>query len=153
MDYGPSGHNGLSCGTYKITKGFPGGSDGKESAWNAGDPVSIPGLGKSPGEGNGYPLQYSCLENSKDRRAWPATVSPWGHRVGHNWTINTFTLFTYSLDGRPQQAALMSEIQHPRLSLTPDLDSRKLVAEGYVWMWYRIWDETELSLAQGSLVW
>ena len=44
--------------------GFPGGSDGKVSAYNAGDPGSIPGLGRSPGEGNGNPLQYSCLENS-----------------------------------------------------------------------------------------
>ena len=42
---------------------FPGGSDGKESACNAEDPDSIPGLGRSPGEGNGNPLQYSCLEN------------------------------------------------------------------------------------------
>ena len=42
---------------------FPGGSDGKVSAYNAGDPGSIPGLGRSPGEGNGNPLQYSCLEN------------------------------------------------------------------------------------------
>ena len=48
---------------------FPGGSDGKESACNAGDTGLIPGLGKSPGEENGYPLQYSCLENSMDRRA------------------------------------------------------------------------------------
>ena len=46
--------------------GFPGGSDGKASACNVGDPGSIPGLGKSPGEGNGTPLQYSCLENSMD---------------------------------------------------------------------------------------
>ena len=53
---------------------FPGGSDGKESACNAGDPGSIPGLGKSPGEGNGYPLQHSCLENPKDRGAWWTTV-------------------------------------------------------------------------------
>ena len=53
---------------------FPGGSDGKESAYNAGDLGSIPGLGRSPGEGNGYPLQYSCLENCRDRGAWPATV-------------------------------------------------------------------------------
>jgi len=45
----------------------PGGSDGKESACNAGDPGLIPGLGRSPGEGKGYPLQYSCLENSMDR--------------------------------------------------------------------------------------
>ena len=46
---------------------FPGGSDGKESACNAGDLGSIPGSGKSPGEGNGYPLHYSCLENFMDR--------------------------------------------------------------------------------------
>ena len=50
--------------------GFPGGSDGKVSAYNAGDPGSIPGLGRSPGEGNGNPLQYFCLENSMVRWAW-----------------------------------------------------------------------------------
>ena len=54
--------------------GFPGGSNNKESACNVGDPGSIPGLGRSPGEGNGYPLQYSCLENPMDRRACQATV-------------------------------------------------------------------------------
>ena len=53
---------------------FPGGSDGKESACNAGDPGSISGLGRSPGEGNGNPLQSYCLENSTDRGAWQATV-------------------------------------------------------------------------------
>ena len=50
------------------------GSDGKESACNAGDAVSIPGSGRSPGEGNGNPFQYSCLENSMDRGTWQATV-------------------------------------------------------------------------------
>ena len=54
--------------------GFPGDSDGKESACNAGDLGSIPGSGRSPGEGNGYPLQYSCLENPMDRGPWQATV-------------------------------------------------------------------------------
>ena len=54
--------------------GFPGGSDGKEFVCNAGGPGSIPGLGRSPGEGNGNPFQYSCLENSMDRGAWWATV-------------------------------------------------------------------------------
>ena len=49
---------------------FPGGSEGKASACNAGDPGSIPGSGRSPGEGNGNPLQYSCLENPMDREAW-----------------------------------------------------------------------------------
>ena len=53
---------------------FPGGSDGKVSAYNAGDLGSIPESGRSPGEGNGNPLQYSCPENSMDRGAWQATV-------------------------------------------------------------------------------
>ena len=52
----------------------PGGSVGKESACNVGDSGSISGLGRSPGEGNGNPLQYYCLENSMDRGAWWATV-------------------------------------------------------------------------------
>ena len=61
---------------------FPCGSADKESACNVGDLGSIPGLGGSPGEGKGYPLQYSGLENSMD-------CSPWGHRVGDDWA--TFT--------------------------------------------------------------
>ena len=59
-----------------------GGSDGKESACYAGDPGSIPGSGRSPGEGNGDPLQYSCLENSMDRGPWQAT----DHGVTKNQT-------------------------------------------------------------------
>ena len=55
-------------------KGFPGGSDSKESACNAGDLGLIPGLERSPGEGNDDPLQYSCLENSMDRVACRAAV-------------------------------------------------------------------------------
>ena len=51
-----------------------GGLDDKESACNAGDLGLIPGLGRSPGEGDGYPLQYSCLENSMDRGAWQAII-------------------------------------------------------------------------------
>jgi len=56
------------------TLGFPGGSDSKEFACNEGDPRSIPGSGRSPGEDNGNPLQYSCLENSMDRGARQAIV-------------------------------------------------------------------------------
>ena len=56
--------------------GFPGGSDRKVSAYNAEDRGSIPGSGRSPGEGNGNPLQYSCLENPMDEGAW--TLCPWG---------------------------------------------------------------------------
>ena len=54
--------------------GFPVGSNGKESTCNAGDLGSILGLGRFPGEGNSYPLQYSCLDNSMERGAWQATV-------------------------------------------------------------------------------
>ena len=61
---------------------FPGGSNGKESACNAGDSGSIPGSGRSPGEGNGNPFQYSCPENSMDRGAWLATV----HEVPNSQT-------------------------------------------------------------------
>ena len=53
---------------------FPGDSDGKESACDAGGPDSVPESGRSPGEGNGYPPQYSCLENPIDRGAWRAEV-------------------------------------------------------------------------------
>ena len=66
-----------------ITKlGLPCGSDGKESACNAGGPGLIPGSGGYPGEGNGNPLQYSCLENTMDRGAWWAT----DHGTAKSWT-------------------------------------------------------------------
>ena len=69
-------------------KGFPGGSEVKASACNAGDLGSIPGLGRSPGEENGNPLQYSCLENPMDRGALWATV----HRVVKSRTrLSDFT--------------------------------------------------------------
>ena len=64
----------------------------KESACNVGDPGSIPGSGRFPGEGNGNPLQYSCLENTMDRGAWWATV----HGVTKSWTqLSTRTHTTY----------------------------------------------------------
>ena len=70
---------------------FPGGSEVKASTCNAGDLGSIPGSGRSPGEGNGNPLQYSCLENPMDRGAWWATV----HRVSKSRTrLSDFT-FTF----------------------------------------------------------
>ena len=64
----------LSFSPLLLEKGFLGGSDGKESACNSGDLGSIPRSGRSPGEGNGNPLQYSCLKNSMDRGIWWATV-------------------------------------------------------------------------------
>ena len=69
--------------TYKELKDFPGGSDSKEYTHNVGDMSSILGLGRSPGEGNGYPLQYSGLEKSIDRGAWQAK-SMGSQRVRHN---------------------------------------------------------------------
>ena len=65
------GHD-WATNTYLLTLsvGFPSGSNGKETVSNVGDPGSIPGSGRSPGEGNGKPLQYSCLENPMDRGAW-----------------------------------------------------------------------------------
>ena len=67
----------------QIIGGFPGSSDGKESASNAGDPDLTPGSGRSPGEGNGNPLQYSCLENSMD--------CPWSHNESDTteWLTHT----------------------------------------------------------------
>ena len=71
---------------------FPGGSDDKASVYNAGDLGSSPGLGRSPGEGKGNPLQYYCLENPMDRllpgkshgQRRLVGCSPWGRRVGHD---------------------------------------------------------------------
>ena len=63
--------------SYLLSPGFDRSSDGKKSAYNAGDLGSVPGSGRSPGEGNGNPLQYSCLENPMDRGAWQASV----HRI------------------------------------------------------------------------
>ena len=74
---------------------FPGSSAGKKSTCNAGDPGLIPGLEKSPGEGNGTPLQYSCLENHVDGGAWWAAVHG-VTRVGHNWATSlSLSLFNF----------------------------------------------------------
>ena len=70
---------------------FFGGSDGKESAWNAGDLGLIPGPGRSPGGGSAYPHQYSCLGNPMDRGAWLQFKG--SQRLGHDWVINTLTSF------------------------------------------------------------
>ena len=72
--------------------GFPGGSDSKESTCNVRDLGSIPGLGRSPKEGNGYPLQYSGLENSMDRGAWRAVV----HGVTESNMTEQLSLFIYT---------------------------------------------------------
>ena len=72
----------LFCIPPELVEGFPDGSDCKESACKAEDLGSILGYGRSPGEGNGNPLQYSCLENPMDRGAWWATI----HGATNSWT-------------------------------------------------------------------
>ena len=83
---------------YNNTEDFLGGSDGKESTCNAD---SIPGSGRSPGEGNGNPLQYSCLENFMDRRAWQTTYSPWDFKepdITEGLTLsNSINIYNYLL--------------------------------------------------------
>ena len=89
---------------------FPGGSDGKESACNSGDQGSILGSGKSHGEGNGNPLQYSCQENSMNRGAWWATV----HRVARSQTrLSNFT-FTFT----DLEIITLSEVSHTESDTT-----------------------------------
>ena len=88
--------------------GFPGGTDGKESVCIAGDPSLIPGLGRSPGEGNGNQLQYSCLENSMDRGAWQATSMEL-QRAGLNFYIYVCVYvytYTHTLTGEGNGTSL-----------------------------------------------
>ena len=87
---------------HSLPVGFPGGSDNKESACNAGDPGLNPGLGRSPGEGHDYPHQYSCLENSMERGAWQAQ-----QRAG---MIERLTLPCPWCSAAP--SALWTEVQH-----------------------------------------
>ena len=75
-----------------IVLGFPGGSAVKDLQANAGNMCSIAGLRRSPGEGNGNPLQYSCLQNPMGRGTWQATVMGW-QRVGHDLATKTTCLF------------------------------------------------------------
>ena len=100
------------------TVGFPGGWEGKEFGWNVGDLGSIPGSGRSPGEENGNPLQYSGLENSVDRGAWRATVHKL-QRVGHDWVTFTHTIrgLCWGLNKRRYErhpAQCLAQSGHPR---------------------------------------
>ena len=88
---------------FTLPRGFPGGSEVKASAYDEGNLGSIPGSGRSPGEGNGNPFQYSCLENPMDRGAWWATVhgvakslvgySPWVAKSQTRLSNITLTIF------------------------------------------------------------
>ena len=90
--------------------GFPGGSEVKASASNAGDPGLIPGLGRSPGEGNGNPLQYSCLENPMDGGAWKATVH-WGHKESDMTERLHFHFHFFQASILNQQRLLLTQAQ------------------------------------------
>ena len=84
---------------FPLSSSFSSGSDGKESACNAGDLGSVPGLGRFPGEGNGYPLQYSFWENPVDRGAWWAAV----HGVVKRWTqLSDYNLTFHEVPRRPR---------------------------------------------------
>ena len=86
--------------------GFPGGSEVKASAWNAGDPALIPESRRSPGEGNGNPLQYSCLENPMDGGAWKTAV----HGVAESRTrLSDFT-FTFHFHALEKEMATHSSV-------------------------------------------
>ena len=84
-----------------VFSGFPGGSDGKECTCGAGDMRSVLGSGRSPGEGNGYPLQYSCLENSIYGGAWWATVHGVAKTTKSRTRLSDFT-FTFTRPLSPQ---------------------------------------------------
>ena len=108
----------LSCSLLVV--GFPGGSDGEESAYSAGVPRLIPGSGSSPGEGNGYPHQYSGLENPVDRGPWWA-MSIASQRARHACATNIFTYFSH-FDGAVAQGCVemvskapLSIVQEERL--------------------------------------
>ena len=84
-----------------VVQDFPGGSDGKASVYSVRDLGSFPGLGRFPGEGNGNPFQYSCLEKPMDRGAWCRLLSMGSQRVRHDWatSLRWFTLdFWLQLD-------------------------------------------------------
>ena len=84
--------------------GFPGSSASEESAYNTGDPSSIPGSGRSSGKGSSYPLQYSCLENPHGQRSL-AGYSPWDHRVGHDWATKHSAEISQEMGGRDNRKA------------------------------------------------
>ena len=116
---------------------FPGGSDGKASVYNAGDPGSIPGLGRSPGEGNGNPLQYYCLENPTDRGA--STV----HGVTKGWTRlgdSTFTFYPYGCEkvshcGFDLHLLMISDFEHLFMCLLHTSPSEKCLFQWPVFNW------------------
>ena len=120
-------------------RGFPCGSDSKESVCSAGDPGSIPGLGRSPGGGNGNPLQYSCLENPMDRGACRATV----HGVTKSWTrlrnINNLRYAddtTLMAESEELKSLLMKmKERSEKVGLKLNIQKTKIMASGPITSW------------------
>ena len=107
--------------------GFPGGSDSKVSARNAGDPDSVSGLGRSPGEGNGNPVQYSCLENSSDRGAWLARVH--GFAESRTWLSNCHFSLSYRSRIYPSQLQTWQKSRERKISFIFSIKRRLALAE------------------------
>ena len=104
----------IRYGAHQTYKGLPGGSDGKESVCNVEDRGSIPGLGRSPGEGNGNPPQYSCLKNPMDRGAWRAIA----HRITKSWTqLRDYTFQTYKLRPLPSRPSFRNLLMNHTYTL------------------------------------
>ena len=109
---------------------FHGSSDGKGSAYNAGHPRSIPGSGRSPGEGNGNPLQYSCLENPMDGGAWEATVQ------GVTQSRTRLSDFTFTFSFLPEFhfkiethiLCVLSSLKSSKDPFYPQLDSLSFIS-------------------------
>ena len=114
---------------------FPGDSAGKESACNAGDLGSIPGLGRSPGEGNGYPLQYSALENSMD------CIVQGVQRVGHDWVTFTFPFHLFN--------TLLIQLS-VTCSYKQSYSLQVVLIENFIWA-LRSWKTTEIKKLSHAL--
>ena len=95
-----------------FVKHFPGGSDGKASVYNEGDLGSIPGSGRFPGEDNGNPLQYSCLENPMDGGAWCRLLLMGSQTVGHDSATSLSLHFPISPDDNWKTSPLTAEIRN-----------------------------------------
>ena len=122
--------------------GFPGGPDSKGSTCNVGDLGSIPGLGRSPGEGNGNPLQYSCLEIPMDRGAWWAAVTVGSQRVRHDRATNHSTAHlahtSRLIPSGAENQTLIQGLTFPRCQLTQ-------------WVCYSAVESTEANLVSGFI--
>ena len=129
--------------------GFPCSSVGKESACNAGDLGSIPGSGRSPGEGNGNPLQYSCLENLMDRGAWRATVHG-VTRVGHDLATKLPTILGPSLVAQRVKCLPATQETWVRFLGGEDLLEKEMATSSCILAWEIPWIEPGRLRSMGS---